>query len=509
MQPKITIFTQAYNTENYIGKCVDSVLNQTFADFEYIIVDNGSTDKTKEIIAQYAKKDKRIKAVRFEDNRRGFWPDFVKDMAEGEYFSSLDSDDWLDSLFLETLVNMAEKENLDIVICGTCFHNEITNEISHRKSDAEVIIDNSNILLYFRHSYQFFRTVWGKIYKMSVIKNTNYLDFYNIAKTGYGGDTAFCLDALEFTNRIGMSDKVLHHYLVHPKSTSHEYNPKRFCSDTFLFRKAETYLSQFGEISEENYQFIYLVYLDAIFDTIKVIGTANLDMHEKFLEIEKILKEQITQQTFKAIHAHNKVKSFKEIVIKLFVEYGKVNQNNKKMLDLIYSNICLLNSNIGQYVSRQNLLEYINSNFILSAINLNDEQMLKDAISLLNDASLSESIWSAVKGVFQNNILLSWVNNKDFVIKYSQIVIDVYANRLNKAMDKIIESLSMQNEIPFEEELLSMCLNISSAINDSSIFLHAKKLQAQLFIKQKRFNEAEIALKDLLEICPNKNGTLE
>ena len=104
-KPLVTIFTPAYNVENYITVCIESVLNQTYNCFEWILVDNGSTDDTKSIIQEYAKKDKRIKRVRFPKNTDGFAQDMITRFGNGRYVAKLDSDDFWEDQYLEKLVN--------------------------------------------------------------------------------------------------------------------------------------------------------------------------------------------------------------------------------------------------------------------------------------------------------------------------------------------------------------------------------------------------------------------
>ncbi|MEI6490570.1 MAG: glycosyltransferase family A protein [bacterium] len=93
--PKVSVLMPAYNAEKYIGEAIESILNQTFTDFEFIIIDDCSTDKTWEIIQEYAEKDKRIVAVKNEENlkishtlNKGF------DLAKGKYIARMDADDW-------------------------------------------------------------------------------------------------------------------------------------------------------------------------------------------------------------------------------------------------------------------------------------------------------------------------------------------------------------------------------------------------------------------------------
>jgi glycosyltransferase involved in cell wall biosynthesis len=92
--PRISVVMPAYNSERYIGEAIESILNQTFTDFEFIIINDGSMDDTAKIVLQYANKDKRIKFINNKDNRgivsvlnQGL------DLAKGEYIARMDSDD--------------------------------------------------------------------------------------------------------------------------------------------------------------------------------------------------------------------------------------------------------------------------------------------------------------------------------------------------------------------------------------------------------------------------------
>lgn len=507
MSCKVTVYTQAYNTEKYIEQCINSVLNQSFKDFEYIIVDNGSTDKTKDIIDSYSKLDSRINALRFEKNQRGFWMDLLKEKAAGKYFTTLDADDYWEENYLSELYYLSEENNLDIAIGGSKFHYIGTNNVSYRKSNDLLIFTKDYFSYYFSFLYQFIRPVWGKMFKVSVLENIGYSE---IEKLVYGGDTTFCIEALKFVQKIAISDKVIHNYRIHNKSASYTYNPNRISSDMFLFNKAENFLKNFGEISFENYNFLYLVYMTAIIDTLNVVLKAELSLHEKLLEMGKILNEPLTQRMFIFLYDNDEFKVFRKNVLEILSKVGIKNINNKQMIDLVYSNICLLNKNIQQYVYREDIIKHIqNDDFLLSIINLDNKKMLEKAILALGIRVFFSSTWATLYEAFTDNILLSWINNRDFVLQYPDIIKDIYLNNLPDAMGKIIEVLTKEDEIPFEEEMVFMCLNVSAMLEDGGVFIYAKKLQTQLFIQQKSFEEAAVALNDLLEMCPDDEEVLK
>lgn len=115
----ISVIMLTYNRENMVGQAIKSVINQTYHDFEYIIVDNGSTDSSGVIADEFAKKDHRIRVIHKERGNIGSGRNIGLDFAEGEYITYIDDDDWLDPDFLEFLLSVIREMKADIAICGT------------------------------------------------------------------------------------------------------------------------------------------------------------------------------------------------------------------------------------------------------------------------------------------------------------------------------------------------------------------------------------------------------
>lgn len=115
---KVSVIIAAYNIEQYIERCVESIINQTYKNLEIIVINDGSTDRTLEIIKGIKKKDERIKIIDQENiglsnsRKRGY------SIASGEYISFVDGDDWLDVNAIERLYNVASVNKLDILCYG-------------------------------------------------------------------------------------------------------------------------------------------------------------------------------------------------------------------------------------------------------------------------------------------------------------------------------------------------------------------------------------------------------
>ncbi len=116
--PEISIIVPVYKVEKYINKCVDSILNQTFQDFELILVDDGSPDNCGAICDEYAKKDKRVLSVHKKNGGLSDARNYGINMAKGKYIGFIDSDDYIADDMYEALYNNIVKYEADVSVCG-------------------------------------------------------------------------------------------------------------------------------------------------------------------------------------------------------------------------------------------------------------------------------------------------------------------------------------------------------------------------------------------------------
>ena len=121
-RPLISVVVPIYNSEKYLGRCIDSIIAQTYENLEIILVDDASTDKSPEIIQEYSKKDSRIAAIKHEKNQSAFQARITgADAAKGKYLAFIDSDDYISVDWFRLLLKKAEDTNSDIVVGEFCF----------------------------------------------------------------------------------------------------------------------------------------------------------------------------------------------------------------------------------------------------------------------------------------------------------------------------------------------------------------------------------------------------
>lgn len=128
--PTISICVPVYNVEKQLPRCIDSILNQSFEDFELVVINDASPDNSEEIVEKYRKVDSRIRYIKHETNRS--LPQTRKtalEVVKGEYITFMDSDDWIDSNHLERLYKALLENDADISICDMCVHRETETKV--------------------------------------------------------------------------------------------------------------------------------------------------------------------------------------------------------------------------------------------------------------------------------------------------------------------------------------------------------------------------------------------
>ncbi len=163
----VSVIVPVYNVALFLADCLDSIVNQTLQNIEIIAINDGSTDKSAEILEQYAQKDKRIKVITQENKGLSAARNVGINEAQGEFISFVDSDDWIDPAFLEKLYQAATAQKADIACCGIYWYGP------EGKVTWIYEYPETSIALTLKEKLDKFRIpVWNKIYnREKLIKN--------------------------------------------------------------------------------------------------------------------------------------------------------------------------------------------------------------------------------------------------------------------------------------------------------------------------------------------------
>lgn len=190
MTPKISVIVPIYNVENYLQRCVDSILSQSFIDFELLLINDGSPDNSGKICDEYAEKDNRVRVFHKPNGGVSSARNLGLDNARGEWVTFIDSDDYVEVDYLKELIDAQQKNQVDYVVT--------LNGRDSQETGLEVCRDEYN-LLFSRYQIDRNGYVIGKLYKVAII-NTLRLRF-NV-NIHLGEDAMFALRYLLQTRNV-------------------------------------------------------------------------------------------------------------------------------------------------------------------------------------------------------------------------------------------------------------------------------------------------------------------
>lgn len=203
---KVSVIVPIYNSEKYLKKCIDSLVSQTLDDMEFILINDGSTDGSDEIIKSY--NDSRIKYFKRTNHGIGATRNFGIDKANGEFIGFLDSDDYVEPDMYLKMYNECVNKNLDIVICDHYIENGDNKDIlKFIDFGVTSLNDSPNLLLDINLA------PWNKIYSKKIFSS----DTYYPTGVKYE-DTPWVALMFSRAERIGKLNEPLYHYIVHDNS---------------------------------------------------------------------------------------------------------------------------------------------------------------------------------------------------------------------------------------------------------------------------------------------------
>ncbi len=175
METAISVIVPVYRVEKYLPACIDSILNQTFTDFELILVDDGSPDRCPEICDETAKRDARVRAIHQANQGLSAARNAGIEAAHGAWLSFVDSDDFLAPDFLETLHDAAVRAGADCALCGVQLTDEAGQKIGQPLSVADGVRTGRSILETLCRAPEIpYLVAWNKLYRRDVFQTLRY-----------------------------------------------------------------------------------------------------------------------------------------------------------------------------------------------------------------------------------------------------------------------------------------------------------------------------------------------
>ena len=225
--PKISVIVPVYNVEQYLCRCIDSIIAQTFPDFELLLIDDGSKDRSGEICDEYAQKDDRVRVFHKENGGVSSARNLGLDNAKGEWISFIDSDDWIEVDYLQVINDNIS--NFDIMFFGAVWHYEDGGQrsLGFRQVECKTNIEKEIYhLLENDMGVNYFGYTWNKVFRRDIIEKSNlrFIDNLSVSE-----DEVFTLAYCNNSKTLKIIDTTLYHYiwkcqgLTHKQKKSYEW----------------------------------------------------------------------------------------------------------------------------------------------------------------------------------------------------------------------------------------------------------------------------------------------
>lgn len=289
---KVSVIVPVYNVENYINRCVDSLLNQTLCDIDIILVDDGSTDNSAKIIDDYANTDNRIKVIHKLNAGQGFARNDGMNIATGKYICFLDSDDYYEKDACEYMYNQMENHGADMLTFGYQIDSPDGKCIrSPRIIDR--IYENEDITqaytLHFYGDDPSDDNLRGYSSCMTCFSaamiNDNNLNFLSEREV-LSEDNLFCLECCRYAKKVVTASKILYHYCQKADSFSQGYSEKRMPMTKLLCNKFREYAKEFGVDKEAEIRIAGLIWIN-------MMATIKQDVRRLGTTTKKQIKDDI------------------------------------------------------------------------------------------------------------------------------------------------------------------------------------------------------------------------
>ena len=221
----ISIIVPVYQAEKYIRQCIDSLLSQTYAEFEILLVDDGSLDSSGYICDEYAQKNSRIKVIHQQNMGVSAARNAGLDMATGDYIGFVDADDWIEPNMYERMHEWIKSEDVQIAICGWILHDEYSGGVNVLSNNDHALLEKQQALYYALRGDSFEGYTWNKLFDSKLFASK---------KCRFREDIYVCEDLLVTIGCINMAKSVyycsepLYHYRAHAGAATRTLTEKSF-----------------------------------------------------------------------------------------------------------------------------------------------------------------------------------------------------------------------------------------------------------------------------------------
>ena len=218
-QQLISIIVPVYNVENYLNKCLDSILCQTYDNFEVLLIDDGSLDGSPQICEEYAKRDNRVRVIhKMNGGVSEARNDGIKN-AKGAFLCFVDSDDYVSPNYLSALVGSQQENNADVVFGKYC--KDISGKIVYMHEDLKTLINEKKIAMFFSDKEYVMGSMCRLLLRKSIFETINF-----DKSLKYCEDLYFVLNLFLIDLKFSYTNETIYYYFCNSNSVTQKFNSK-------------------------------------------------------------------------------------------------------------------------------------------------------------------------------------------------------------------------------------------------------------------------------------------
>ena len=306
--PFLSIIVPVYNVEPYLARCIESILTQTFTDFELILIDDESPDNSGKICDEYAQKDHRIIVIHKRNGGVSSARNQGLDIARGEYITFVDSDDQIGTTttYEENMAILKKEPQIDVLQYPILTISE-KNERSEFKVPSQYICEKRALFLNWYTGKLIRECVWNKIFKRIIFEKIRFPEGMQLA------EDAFCIvDFVKIVDCFYISEHGYYCYIERGDSAMKTFTPKKWL-DLFMceFRQSQ-FLCTLPDVQTEYCSYFFLLYRNYL--TARITNQKKVDLSKPLIFMESHLPNK------KAVQLEPDVKN--KIWFVLFLVFG-------------------------------------------------------------------------------------------------------------------------------------------------------------------------------------------
>lgn len=330
---KVSVIVPVYNVEDHVARTIESLLVQTFHDFELIVINDGSKDDSLKVCESYAAKDQRIKVINQPNAGSGMARNRGLAAAQGDYIYFADADDYVDPDLLKDNLRIAETNKADLVVFGH-FDEVISVKGKVKRKENKPLHHDMATRRAFRMNFEGYYqssadVLWNKLYRKEYLTR-HHLLFTN---QKVGEDALFNILVYQEIERVFFNPKAYYHYVQRKGSAVNTYHPLRFEYEYHVSKKLEELVLYWG-MENEYKLLISKRYLTAVYTELKGFAYKDcpLSYQEKRDRLKDILSDNHIKDALNVLEKANYLSRFSTLTVNLL-------QKNKLRASILLFNI--------------------------------------------------------------------------------------------------------------------------------------------------------------------------